>query len=109
MGTLDFKHQKEHLKRICDALLRRGLVPDLKEEWGVHGPHQGWNYQVYVGYALPKDEKEKCRVSGCDLPWKKCKRHANFDCVAIYPKSVYKIEKPCDWANASSDDRIPVL
>ena len=109
MGRLDFKHEEEHFKYIRSTLLRRGLVPDLTEEWEVHGPHQGWNYQVYVGYALPKDEKKVCQSDGCNLPWKKCKKHINFYCVAIYPKAVYQIEEPSDWAKVGPEDRIPIL
>lgn len=108
MGILDFEDQKEHLTYIQKVLSRRGLTPDLSEEWEIHGPHQGMNYQVYVGYALRKDKKEKCRFPDCSLPWTACKRHVNFDCVAIYPKAVYRIQEPSDWAKATAEDRIPI-
>ena len=109
MGYIDFKHEKELLSHIRKILLRRDLVPDTKSEWEIHGPHPGMDYQVYVGYALPKDERGACQYSDCNLPWKKCKRHVNFYCVAIYPKAVYEIEEPSDWGSARSENRIPIL
>mgnify|MGYP000853102449 CR=1 FL=1 len=108
MGVLDFKHQPKHLARIRRILSRRGLVPDLTEEWEIHGPHVGMNYQVYVGYAHPKDENQLCQAHGCSLPWKKCKKHVNFQCVVIYPWATYRIEEPNDWGEALPENRIPV-
>lgn len=108
MGILDFKSQKHHLARIRRILSRRGLAPNLREEWEIHGPHQDMNYQVYIGYAVPRDEKEICRYPGCNLSWKKCKHHVNFDCVAIYPWATYRIEESCDWYKVTPEDRIPV-
>lgn len=107
MGYLDLKNEKEHLNCIRRILSRRGLSPDLKNEWEIHGPHQDFNYQVYVGYALPRNKKDKCKV--CDLPWMKCKAHVNFYCVAIYPRAVYEIEDPTKWASPTEEDRISVL
>jgi len=109
MGILDFEDQRHHLTYISRVLSRRGLLPDLGEEWEIHGPHDDMDYQVYVGYAVPRDENKKCQSLGCNLSWKKCKKHTNFDCVAIYPKAVYHIEEPCDWAKVDPEDRIPVL
>ena len=109
MGILDFKNQKHHLTRIRRILSRRGLVPDLREQWEIHGPHSDMDYQVYVGYAVPSNENEKCRTIGCNLSWKKCKRHSNDYCVAIYPKAVYEIDEPSDWAKYDPENRLPVL
>ncbi len=104
MGTLNFKKEKEHLAKIRKTLARRGLVPDLKSEWEIHGPHRDMDYQVYVGYAMPSNEKEQRRY--CILPWKQCKVHPNYYCVAIYPKAVYEIDDPNSWYKVSKEDRI---
>jgi len=109
MGYLDFDYDKRSLSLISKVLSRRGLAPDLDESWEIHGPHQGMDYQVYVGYAVPKDKKQKCKSSECNLLWSKCKKHINFHCVVIYPKAVYEIDEPSDWMNARTEDRIPVV
>jgi hypothetical protein len=109
LGYLDFDHEKRHLSIIRRALFRRGLAPDLDELWEIHGPHQEMSYQVYVGYAIPKNEKQTCSFNSCKLPWVKCKEHPNFCCVAIYPRAVYEIEKPSDWYKNNPENRIAVL
>ena len=57
MGFLDFEdeYDRRHLKRIKSALIRRGLQPDLEGDWEIHGPHQGMNYQVQIGWAFDKE------------------------------------------------------
>ena len=52
MGYLNFETGDYHLKRITSALKRRGLAPYIEsEEWQVHGPHPGYNKQIYRGWA----------------------------------------------------------
>mgnify|MGYP005637965789 CR=1 FL=1 len=48
MGDLDFSYEKYHLRRIREALKRRNLFMNPNNGWGIHGPHEGMNYQVYV-------------------------------------------------------------
>lgn len=108
MGILDFENQPKHLVCIRRILARRGLAPDLTEKWEIHGTHENMNYQVYVGYAHPKDENQLCRAHGCSLSWNKCKKHANVDCVVIYPWATYRIDEPSDWHKALAEDRIKV-
>jgi len=108
MGIIDPGQLKYHLDYINKPLLRRGLVPDTDSEWEIHGPHSpDMNYVVYVGYAVPKNEKEECR--SCNLTWKKCKTHKNYYCVVIYPRAVYEIDDPMEWWKRRSEDRIPIL
>lgn len=45
------------LKKIKSTLNRHGFEIDLDEEWEVHGPHLGMNYQVYVGWAYQEPYK----------------------------------------------------
>jgi hypothetical protein len=68
-------------------LERRGLYLDKKDDWEVHGPHKGMNYQVYVGLAYIKKSKE-------------------WTYVSIYPRSAYWIEDPCDWWKCEPENRI---
>lgn len=110
MGIIDSENLKYHLRYISNALLRRGLMPDPESEWEIHGPHSpDMPYVVYVGHAIPSNDKEKCRAFGCNLPWKKCKIHNNYYCIAIYPKAVYEIDDTAEWAKVRPEDRIPVL
>ena len=56
MGILDFKWDKYHLRRITSALKRRGLAPEVDgDAWEIHGPHPGFNYQMYEGWAYYLD------------------------------------------------------
>jgi len=58
MGYLDLKEEKETLKFITGMLKRRGLEPDLKSEWQVHGEHKDMNYKVYIGDVKNLKTKE---------------------------------------------------
>lgn len=90
MGTLNFKVEPAHLQRITTALARRGLLPDTGSEWEVHGPHlPEMPYQVYVGTAREKTNQ------------------AEWLLVAIYPRGVYEIDDPADWAWVTPDQRLP--
>ena len=88
MGFLDLDDEdnKRYLKVIRSALARRGLKPDLSEEWEIHGPHQDMNYHVLIGWTY--DEKDQ------------------WCCVAIYPKAVYEIEDESKWWDVGSKNRI---
>lgn len=94
MGVLNFEEQPHHRRKITDALRHRGLMPDLVEEWEVHGPHAGMNFQVYVGYAVSKDDPLDCF------------------CVAISlhgtGRGVYEIDDPTRWGERSPDKKIPI-
>src|SRR6266702_5407294 len=90
MGVLNFETEQYHLRRVTAALQRRGMIPDLEEDWEIHGPHEGMNFQVYVGYAISLADPQ-------DTP-----------CVAIYPKAVYEIEDPSAWGGVMPDQRIPI-
>ena len=90
MGALDPGFDKEHFKFIKASLRRRGLKPDLDEEWEVHGPHPDMDYQVYVGWAYNEALDE-------------------YICVAIYPRAVYEIDDPDDWWKTDPENRIPVI
>ena len=91
MGYLDFEKEPYHRRRITAALRRRGMKPDLEEDWEIHGPHHPeLPYQVYVGYAQAKDDPTDC------------------PCVAIYPRGVYEIESPSDWGRVEQGNKIPI-
>jgi len=108
MGVLNFERQKHILTHIQKILARRGLAPDSDSIWEIHGPHSPhMNYVTYVGHAVPRDQDEKCRI--CNLTWKKCKIHSNYYCVVIYPKGVFEIDDPAEWARVRSEDRIMVM
>jgi len=87
MSKLDLKEEKEILKFMTGMLKRRGLNLYSQDNWEIHGPHKGMDYQVYVGYAQDIVTKEA-------------------SCVAIYPKCVYLIEDPCDWWKCEPENRI---
>jgi len=95
MGYLDFKDQPEHLAHIKKILARRGLKPCIDEEWEIHGPHQGMNYQVYVGLAKTKKIQPGTGKK-------------EYYCVVIYPRAVYMIYEHGDWYKPQTEDRITV-
>lgn len=78
MGILHFQTETYHRQKITSALARRGMTPDTGDEWEVHGPHESFNYQVYVGYAIVKTDP------------------ADTPLVAIYPRGVYEIDDRSD-------------
>lgn len=88
MGVLNLRKETYHQQKIATFLQRRGMTPDTHEDWEVHGPHEGMNYQVYVGYAIAKEDPSE------SFP------------VAIYPRAVYEIDSPSDWARVSAEKRI---
>lgn len=91
MGVLNFKKESYHLQKITDALQKRGMIPDLEEDWEIHGPHgPEMNFQVYVGYAIVKDDPTDC------------------PCVSISPKGVYEIDDPSDWGKIDPEKRITI-
>jgi len=106
VGTLNPNQDKEHFKIISERLKRRGLEPCTDEEWEIHGPHPDMNYQIYVGYADLRNKNQKCRCFGCNLSVGECVKHANFYCVAIYPRAVYEIEDPEKWWDTKPENRI---
>ncbi len=88
MGYLDLKEEKEILKFITGMLKRRGLEPDLKNEWEIHGEHKGMNYQVYIGDVKNLKNKESEGL------------------VVVYPKSVYWLDLYSDWWKCEPENRI---
>src|SRR5947207_1667382 len=95
MGLLNFETEVAHRQKITTALRRRGLVPDLEEEWEIHGPHAGMNFQVYVGYVISQDDPSE-----------------SF-CVAVSlhgaQRGVYEIDDPSYWHEALPEKKIPVI
>ncbi len=92
MGVLNFETEAYHRRKIATALQRRGMTPDLEEDWEIHGPHHPeLPYQVYVGYAISKDDPSDCPL------------------VAIYPRAVYEIEDRSDWGKVTSENKIPIV
>lgn len=110
MGILNFESEPYHMKVIKGVLGRRGLKPDLKNEWEIHGPHgPELPHAVYVGYAYQEAEKSaKCTCPG-KTQLVDCPAHRRYYCLAIYPKAVYEIEDPSLWGeDAISENRIYV-
>lgn len=110
MGFLTFedRDEKRILSNIKRRLKRRRLKPDLDSEWEVHGPHNGMNYQVFIGCCsfIPK-EGDKCICpEGSQLTY--CPIHG-FQWVAIYPWAIYGIDDSRDWWKVTAEDRIPVI
>lgn len=89
MGFLDLKIERSHLKIINQKLRPFGLKPYLSEEWEIHGPHQGMNYQVYVGYA-----------------WGRFGKLHVTQCVSITPQGIYEIDDPSDWWKTYEDRKL---
>jgi len=87
MGILDLEHEKEYLKIITDTLKRRGMKPVVLNDWEIHGPHPGMDYQVFVGEAI-KD--------GSGDIW----------LVAIYPRAVYWLEDSSGWYEMELENKI---
>jgi hypothetical protein len=90
MGTLHWEKESYHRQKITGALQRRGMIPDTKEDWEIHGPHESFNYQVYVGYAISKNDPSDSAL------------------VAIYPRGVYEVEDRSDWYKRLPEKRIVV-
>ncbi|MFB3764847.1 MAG: hypothetical protein ACE14P_06310 [Methanotrichaceae archaeon] len=87
MGFIDLENDgKQYLARVKAALSRRGLKPDLSEEWTIHGPHQNMDYPVLIGWA--HDGKD------------------NWHLVAVYPRAVYEIEDESNWWDVGSKNRL---
>ena len=92
MGVLNFEVETRHLQKITAALKRRDLLPVTdEEEWEIHGPHDQMNYQVYVGYAVSKDDPNDCPL------------------VAIYPRAIYEIEERSDWGRVLPEKKISTI
>jgi len=91
MGYLDLNLDENilYLRRIKKALTRRGLRPDLDDEWEIHGPHQNMNYQVLIGGSYDKTE--------------------HYFLVAIYPWAVYEIEAESEWWKVGPENRMYIL
>lgn len=88
MGFIDLEENGRYRKEITTKLARRGLTPDLSEEWEIHGPHLNMNYSVLIGWA--HDSKDE------------------WFCVAIYPWAVYEIEDADDWWKCRPENRLYV-
>jgi len=112
MGFLTFEGRDEKiiLSNIRRRLRRRGLESNIEGNWEVHGPHNGMDYQVYIGCCtfIPQ-EGDKCICpEGSELVH--CPIHG-FQCVAIYPRAIYALEDEMafsDWWKVTPEDRIPV-
>lgn len=89
MGFINFKTEPEHKEYIKQALTKRGLKPLYAYDWEIHGPHQGMNYQVYVGDAQYLNPKVNTVVS-------------------IYPWGVYEIDDLSDWYKTYPENRITI-
>lgn len=88
MGFLNLVDEPYHRRKIMRILRRRGMKPNMKMEWEIHGPHQNMNYQVYVGDAID---------SSGDTGY-----------VAIYPRAVYEIDNSFDWWKPEPERKIPI-
>lgn len=90
MGFIDLENESNagYLKLINSALARRGFKPDLSKEWEIHGPHQGMNYQVLIGWAYENENKDSWHM------------------VAVYPRAIYEIEDESKWWDVGSKNRI---
>lgn len=66
------------------------MIPDMEEDWELHGLHEGMNYKVYVGYAVSKDDPSDCPL------------------VVIYPRGVYEIEDTSGWGRPLPENKIPI-
>lgn len=86
MGFIDLEMEKAYLKRVKSASSKRGLMPDLSQEWEIHGPHQNMNYQVLVGWAYD----DNC----------------NLHLIAVYPRAIYEIDDYSKWWDVGSQNRI---
>ncbi len=92
MGTLQLEKETYHRRKITSALQRRGMIANTEENWEIHGPHSPeLPYQVYVGYAISKDDQSDCPL------------------VAIYPRAVYEIEDRSDWGRVIPENKILVV
>jgi hypothetical protein len=89
MGCLDFSDERDkyHLAIIRRRLGRRSLKPHLDTVWEIHGPHEGMNFQVYMGWAGP--------IKG-----------TGDVCVAIYPWATYEIQDTNQWNMVGAENRI---
>ena len=92
MGIIDFEFEEYHLKRITSTLKRRGLAPEIEGEgWEVHGPHPGFNNQMYVGWAYYLDNPKE------------------FIYVNIMPRAVYAVDPDDNNIQHTQENRIPIV
>jgi hypothetical protein len=92
MGYLHLEQEPYHRQKIRGALQRRGMKPDLEDDWEIHGPHHPeLPYQVYVGYAISHGD-----LSDCPL-------------IVIHPRGVYEIEDRDDWGKTLPGNKIPTI
>lgn len=98
MSFLNLKEDVDIKEFIEESLRKKGWGFDESDDWEVHGPHQGMNYQVYIGIAYQKaDLNAKCICPNEKARKVDCRAHDNSFYVAVYPKQVYKIENASDW------------
>ncbi len=90
MAILDLETDQDYFQYISRRLKYREMAPDFSEDWEVHGPHPGTDYQVFVGPA-------KCHHLAKSLVY-----------VAIYPGAVYEIDDRNEWSNPKKEGRILV-
>ncbi len=92
MGVLNLHSEAYHHQKITAALRRRGMKPDTEEDWEVHEPHESFSYQVYVGYAISKDDPE----DGCLVA------------ISLHGpnRGVYEIDDRSDWYRSESERKI---
>jgi hypothetical protein len=86
VGFIDLEIEKLHHRRVKSMLSKRGLMPDLSQEWEIHGPHQSMNYQILVGWAYDDS----------------CNRHL----VAVYSRAIYEIDDYSKWWDVGDQNRI---
>ena len=108
MGYINYETEKHHVKRIQQALARRGLKMDMEEVWEVHGPHPPFmNYQVYVGNVYQEaDQETKCICPSEKYFNPSCRAHRLEFMVAIYQNDVFDITDVDSWRTKRPENRI---
>jgi len=63
------------------------------ENWEVHGPHEGMNYEVWIGGAQTMNKKPYIG-----------NRYEFY--IAVYPRQIFIIDDPSDWGKTGPENLI---
>lgn len=91
MGTIDLQQNKKELMFVDGKLKEVGMKIDNSVEWLITGPHEGFDFNIFVG---PADFDKNI--------WTNTQNDGAF--VAVCRRGVYEAEAEDDWMAIKDED-----